>query len=214
MTNLIAKTLSSVIIKEREVRLLLNFLLATRSDSSLNPTQLIPDSTMLLLLFLLGLAMAVELPPDDHDMKLTRGTCPPFWFSFNDCCYKYVGSRLKWADAELNCVSQGANLVSIRSLQENSFVSALIKNFDPLQGHTWIGLSDSHKEQAWMWSDGSRVNFQHWCPGEPNNLHNNENCAQTNFCDLKKSSKWNDENCLNAYPSVCILCPGCPRKMV
>uniref|UniRef100_A0A3B4ZHN7 C-type lectin domain-containing protein n=1 Tax=Stegastes partitus TaxID=144197 RepID=A0A3B4ZHN7_9TELE len=83
-----------------------------------------------------------------------RGTCPMFWYSYNGRCYKYVASRLTWADAELHCLSEGANLVSIHSLQEHNFVNSLIENFDPARAYTWIGLSDIHKEGSWMWSDG------------------------------------------------------------
>uniref|UniRef100_A0A8C4H7P4 C-type lectin domain-containing protein n=1 Tax=Dicentrarchus labrax TaxID=13489 RepID=A0A8C4H7P4_DICLA len=49
--------------------------------------------------------------------------------------YKYVATRLTWADAELYCVSEKANLVSIHR-------------------RSWIRLSDIHKEGRWMWSDG------------------------------------------------------------
>uniref|UniRef100_A0A4W6EZU1 C-type lectin domain-containing protein n=1 Tax=Lates calcarifer TaxID=8187 RepID=A0A4W6EZU1_LATCA len=86
-----------------------------------------------------------------------RGNCPMFWFSFNGRCYKYVSTRLTWADAELQCRSERANLVSIHSLQERNFVKDLIKNFDNAEGRTWIGLSDIHKENRWMWSDGCVV---------------------------------------------------------
>ncbi|XP_075900046.1 C-type Lectin CRL-like [Nelusetta ayraudi] len=165
---------------------------------------------MLLFLCLLGLTLAAELPPDDQGVKLTRGNCPLFWFSFNNCCYKYVAALLPWADAELNCMSQEAHLVSIHSLEENKFVSTVINNFDPHQGFTWIGLSDGHKEGAWMWTDGSAVKFHHWCPGEPNDEHQTEDCVHTNNCDISKPPKWNDSRCSIAYASVCKLCSGCP----
>uniref|UniRef100_A0A8C9ZTL5 C-type lectin domain-containing protein n=1 Tax=Sander lucioperca TaxID=283035 RepID=A0A8C9ZTL5_SANLU len=107
-----------------------------------------------------------------NPVELLRGNCPLFWFSFNGRCYKYVATHLTWADAELHCVSEGGNLVSIHSLEEENFIKSLIKNFDHAQGFTWIGLSDIHKEGTWMWSDGSRVDFDFW-----NNL------------------KWNDRPC-------------------
>ncbi|XP_075900193.1 C-type lectin mannose-binding isoform-like [Nelusetta ayraudi] len=168
---------------------------------------------MLLLLCLLGLTLATELPPDDQGVMLTDGNCPPFWLGFNNCCYKYVGTHLPWADAEINCVSQGAHLVSIHSLEENDFVSTLIMNSDPYQGRTWIGLHDVIKEGAGMWTDGSTYKFHHWCPGEPNDQHQNEDCVHTN-CDNSKPLKWNDSQCSNAYASVCKLCSGCPCGLV
>ncbi|KAM3596546.1 uncharacterized protein V6R79_016399 [Siganus canaliculatus] len=162
---------------------------------------------MILLLFLLGLALGVESSTDNQGVKLQRGGCPPFWFGFNGRCYKYVATRLTWADAELNCVSQRANLVSIHSLAEENFVKTLIKNFDPAQSFTWIGLSDIHKEGRWMWSDGSAVNFQFWSPGQPDNYNGIEDCGNLNFGSLLK---WNDAPCSLTLPSVCASRITCP----
>ncbi|GLD72733.1 lactose-binding lectin l-2-like protein [Lates japonicus] len=86
----------------------------------------------------------------EHEVKLQRGNCSLSWFSFNDRCYKYVSTPMTWADAELNCLSERANLVSIHSLEEQNFVKTLIKTFDPAEKQTWIRLSDIHKEGTWM----------------------------------------------------------------
>ncbi|KAK1891602.1 Lactose-binding lectin l-2 [Dissostichus eleginoides] len=154
---------------------------------------------MLLFLFLLGLALGAVSPADDPQVKLERGSCPMFWYSFNNRCYKHIAADMNWADAELHCVSQGANLVSIHSQREENFVKSLIKNHNPTQGYTWIGLSDTQMEGRWMWSDGSAVNFVSWSSGEPNN-EGNEDCVHTNF---GFDHKWNDMSCYNSYPSVC-----------
>ncbi|XP_044192370.1 lactose-binding lectin l-2-like [Thunnus albacares] len=155
---------------------------------------------MLLFLFLFGLALGAESPSGDHQLKLQRGNCPMFWYSFNDRCYKYVSTRMTWADAELYCVSQKANLVSIHSLGEHNFVKSLIKNFDVAWRKVWIGLNDIPKEGRWMWSDGSAVDFVFWNSGEPNNHRGNEDCVQTNGdTDLK----WNDVPCSLTFPYVC-----------
>lgn len=96
----------------------------------------------MLLFILLGLTVAAEFPPSDQDMKLmSRASCPSFLYSFNGNCHMYVATpELARHQA---CVSEGANLVSIHGLEENSFVSTLIKNFDPQQPQTWIGLQDA-----------------------------------------------------------------------
>ncbi|XP_044026912.1 lactose-binding lectin l-2-like [Siniperca chuatsi] len=162
---------------------------------------------MLLFLFLFGLALGAESPSGDHQVQLQRDNCPMFWYSFNGRCYKYVATRMTWADAELHCVSDGANLVSIHSLKEENFVKSLIKNFDHAQGDTWIGLSDIQKEGGWMWSDGSAVNFVYWNVREPNNSGGNEHCGHTNFgTDLK----WNDLPCSQTFAFVCASRTACP----
>uniref|UniRef100_A0A3Q1FHX9 C-type lectin domain-containing protein n=1 Tax=Acanthochromis polyacanthus TaxID=80966 RepID=A0A3Q1FHX9_9TELE len=101
-------------------------------------------------------------------------------------------------------VSEGANLVSIHSADEQNFVNSLIKTFDPAQKWTWIGLSEVHKDGAWMWSDGSKVNFVFWGTGEPNNLGGQEDCVHTNF---GTEFKWNDRPCLDNRPFVCASRP-------
>uniref|UniRef100_A0A3B3IA13 C-type lectin domain-containing protein n=1 Tax=Oryzias latipes TaxID=8090 RepID=A0A3B3IA13_ORYLA len=74
---------------------------------------------------------------------LLRGNCPMFWYSYGGRCYKYVATSMTWGDAELHCVSQNANLVSVHSLKEDNLVKMLIRNFDPAEAPTWIGLSDT-----------------------------------------------------------------------
>lgn len=155
---------------------------------------------MLLFLLLFGLALGAKSPPDDHQVKLQRGDCPMFWYTFNGRCYKYISTHSTWADAELHCVSEGVNLVSIHSLEEDNFVKILIKNFDHTEGHTWIGLSDIHKEGRWMWSDGCAVGFYFWHVNEPNNGGGVEHCVHNNH---GTELKWNDNQCSVTFPSVC-----------
>ncbi|KAL3983742.1 leucine-rich repeat-containing protein 16 [Sarotherodon galilaeus] len=173
---------------------------------------------MILLLFLFGLALGapsespsespeVTQQPGERKFKLQRGACPMFWWSFNGRCYKYVATRMTWADAEIYCLSQGANLVSIRNGEEQSFVKNLIQNFDHAEGLTWIGLSDNHKEGTWMWSDGCPVRFVYWSPAQPDNLDRDEHCVHTN---VVLDKKWNDYTCATNLPYVCATRVTCP----
>ncbi|XP_074468878.1 ladderlectin-like [Sebastes fasciatus] len=155
---------------------------------------------MLLFLFLFGLALGAVSPSEELEVQLQPASCPTFWGSFNKRCYKYVASVMTWADAEIHCRSQGANLVSIHSLNEENFVKSLIKNFDHTEGRTWIGLSDIHKEGTWMWSDGSAVDFVFWSTREPNNHKRREHCVHKNNDNVQR---WNDVPCSVTYPSVC-----------
>nr|AFW17073.1 C-type lectin [Trachidermus fasciatus] len=158
---------------------------------------------MLLFLFLFGLALGAVAPSgvdQEHIEALLQVNCPLLWISFNNHCYKYVSNRMTWVDAELHCVSQDANLVSIHSLEEHNFVKALIKKSDITEERTWIGLSDIHKEGTWMWSDGSKVDFVTWNQGQPDNHLANENCVHTNYYIAKK---WNDALCSELYAFVC-----------
>ncbi|XP_024116219.1 lactose-binding lectin l-2-like [Oryzias melastigma] len=154
----------------------------------------------MLVLILVGLALMAVNPSDGQELKLLRGNCPPFWYCYGNRCYKYVATPMIWGDAELHCVSQDANLVSVQSHEEEAFVKMLIRNFDPAEADTWIGLSDAEKEGGWLWSDGSKITFQAWYTGEPNNNYGKEHCGCTNFGTTKQ---WNDYPCTNKYSFVC-----------
>ncbi|KAK2830272.1 hypothetical protein Q5P01_018203 [Channa striata] len=162
---------------------------------------------MLGFIFLLALTLGAVTPSEVPAVKLQRGNCPLFWYSFGGRCYKYIATRMTWADAELYCLSQKTNLVSIYSLEEHNFVKSLINNFDPANGLTWIGLSDIHKEGRWMWSDGCRVKFFFWEEDQPDDEGRREHCAHMN---LGSQMKWNDNQCSYTIPFVCasrIVCP-------
>ncbi|KAM6900020.1 ladderlectin-like [Xenentodon cancila] len=155
---------------------------------------------MLLFLFLVCLVLGAVPPSEQQAPKLLRGSCPMFWYSFNNHCYKYIATQMNWADAELHCLSEGANLVSIHSHEEENFIQMLIQNYDHGQGFTWIGLSDTHKEGTWFWSDGSKVGFTYWGNSQPDNAGGDEDCVHTN---QRITKKWNDLQCSHLFPSVC-----------
>ncbi|XP_036001840.1 lactose-binding lectin l-2-like [Fundulus heteroclitus] len=159
---------------------------------------------MFFLLF--GLSLAAVAPSDGQEMKLLRGDCPMFWYNFDGRCYKYVATDMTWADAEQHCLSQGANLVSIHSLDEENFVKRLIRNFDPAQAPNWIGLSDAQKDGTFFWSDGSKLSFTFWEEGEPNDFEGPEPCVHTNSGPAKK---WNDAPCTDKFAFVCKARPAC-----
>ncbi|XP_028317716.1 lactose-binding lectin l-2-like [Gouania willdenowi] len=164
-------------------------------------------AVLFLLLFSLCLA---DVSPSEHEqeVQLRRGKCSMYWFAFRSRCYKYIATAMSWADAELQCLSEGANLASIHSLEEHAFVNSLIKNLDPAQEHTWIGLSDNHKDERWMWSDGSKVNFVYWETVEPRNDDDGlQHCVHTNW---GSEWKWKHSMCFNLLPFVCASRTACP----
>ncbi|XP_072226477.1 galactose-specific lectin nattectin-like [Leuresthes tenuis] len=163
----------------------------------------------MLFLFMAALALGAASPSDEQELQLQQGSCPMFWYSFNGRCYKYVASHMTWGEAELHCVSEETNLVSIHSLEEHNFVTSLIKNIDPTQGFTWIGLTDVHKEGGWMWSDGSKVGFTQWDINQPDNAGGHEHCGHTNF---GTAFKWNDNMCSHALGFVCASRTVCPSQ--
>ncbi|XP_067225931.1 galactose-specific lectin nattectin-like [Chanodichthys erythropterus] len=61
----------------------------------------------------------------------------------------------------------------------------------------WIG---GHKGYyRWFWSDGSKMNYQIWSPGQPSNGAD-ELCVEMNSVN----GNWNDVKCHAERPYVCV----------
>ncbi|CAL8371240.1 unnamed protein product [Boreogadus saida] len=167
----------------------------------LNRPAMFLRSVLLCGLYALALAGPPTEPSTDSYVKLERGSCPLYWYSYGTECYRYVASRLPWAEAELSCRNWNANLVSIHHPDEMSFITSLIENFDSSKPDHWIGFSDLHKEGWWMWSDGAQTEFADWNENQPDNQLGGEHCAHITFNG--KPAGWEDVSCTKVSSFVC-----------
>ncbi|XP_034532682.1 C-type lectin domain family 4 member F-like [Notolabrus celidotus] len=119
------------------------------------------------------------------------------WSRIGQRYFRYITRPLTWAEAERNCISLGGHLASVHSFQEYHLIRTQITPSGDVQA--WIGGSDIQMEGVWQWSDGSRLFFVFWCPGQPDNKRN-QDCLQINFSDYKC---WDDLQCESHLPSVC-----------
>ena len=113
-------------------------------------------------------------------------------------CYKLFDEKLDWKDAETHCQLEGGHLVSIRSTEENQFVTKFVKM------DTWIGANDFNSEGDWEWSDGSTWDYSDWNPGNPN--HDHLSMLSVRHCGIIETSynkKWEDENCNQVINFIC-----------
>uniref|UniRef100_A0A3P9P547 Ladderlectin-like n=2 Tax=Poecilia reticulata TaxID=8081 RepID=A0A3P9P547_POERE len=160
----------------------------------------------LLAVFLLVSSVVVqasETPPPICTTQ-TSITCPSGWTTINNRCFLYVPKVMTWANAEKNCLSLEANLASVHSKTEYHQVQALIVEDSGESTEAWIGGSDGQQEKIWLWSDGSRMIYTNWCPGQPDNSKDNQNCLAMNWSDNKC---WDDHLCDVSRPSVCVKKP-------
>ncbi|XP_078493515.1 uncharacterized protein LOC100176392 isoform X1 [Ciona intestinalis] len=124
-------------------------------------------------------------------------------------CYKIVSDHLRqWADARLHCQSEGGDLVSINSPEEQGFIEFHIAFLNVWA--VWTGGLDSYNgpdffpdvidafDGGWRWSDGSPFNFVNWVAGEPNN-ESDEDCMEIR----SDTGLWNDVPCGGYYGYVC-----------
>ncbi|GLD55459.1 macrophage mannose receptor 1 [Lates japonicus] len=100
----------------------------------------------------------------------------PDWYEFGEFCYKPFGDRKTWSDARDTCRGLGAELVSILSMTEQSWLESYLYM---ATSDVWTGLNDLFVPGMFTWSDEHMVTFTYWAPGEPNNHDGfSEDCVE------------------------------------
>ncbi|XP_078615912.1 C-type lectin lectoxin-Lio2-like [Branchiostoma floridae x Branchiostoma japonicum] len=121
--------------------------------------------------------------------------------------------KVGWNSANTKCINQGANLASIHSQAEMNFISSLITNAP--QGDqpvVWFGLQK--RGGAWKWSDGSRMTYTNWAPGEPDGKAlwtlfagcagiSSKGGKQWLWGVHREKGHWNDQRCDAGFAFVC-----------
>uniref|UniRef100_A0A8C6XE09 C-type lectin domain-containing protein n=1 Tax=Naja naja TaxID=35670 RepID=A0A8C6XE09_NAJNA len=129
------------------------------------------------------------------DLKSTRvfcTTCPDHWLHFQKSCYFFSFESKPWKIAQQFCENEDAHLVIVNNgIEQVQTDSAFIKTRGDM------GLSDTDKENHWIWVDNTTLSF-FWGKDEPNNAGSGEDCATLRF-----SGKWNDAACSKNEFSIC-----------
>uniref|UniRef100_A0A8I5YTR3 C-type lectin domain-containing protein n=1 Tax=Pongo abelii TaxID=9601 RepID=A0A8I5YTR3_PONAB len=122
--------------------------------------------------------------------------CPWEWTFFQGNCYFISNSQRNWHDSITACQEVGAQLVIIKSAEEQNFLQLQSSRSNRF---AWMGLSDLNQEGTWQWMDGSPLSSsfkQYWNRGEPNNI-GEEDCVEFN------GNGWNDDKCSAAKFWIC-----------
>ncbi|XP_061753332.1 CD209 antigen-like [Nerophis ophidion] len=121
--------------------------------------------------------------------------CPMEWFLFNGSCYYISRVSRDWPESKSYCESKGAHLAIVITAEEQTFL------WDQLpRGHWnafWIGITDGHTEDKWIWVDGTPLITGFWEEGEPNN-HIDEDCGyivKTQVLERVAVRSWYDAPC-------------------
>merc|ERR1711920_673846 len=105
-------------------------------------------------------------------------------FDWSQCyaesCYHKAESPMTWTEADKFCVGMGAELASVHSAEENTFLYYLCGSDDIC----WLGFSDAGHEGVWEWSDGSNVEYSNWNVNEPVNSRGQD------YASLKVYGRW------------------------
>ncbi|XP_049436960.1 galactose-specific lectin nattectin-like [Epinephelus fuscoguttatus] len=136
---------------------------------------------------------------DSNEPDLPVPGCPPDWTRLDSRCFIFQNTERNAGDAERVCSSLGGNLASIHRAEELMLLKELIYKRSGSYSRAWIGCHDGVKEGMWMWTDGSKFDYQAWGPGEPNNNGRTEHCVEMNW----REQYWNDIPCNVGRPFVC-----------
>ncbi|XP_026160185.1 CD209 antigen-like [Mastacembelus armatus] len=117
--------------------------------------------------------------------------CPAGWKKFQCSCYFTSVSKKSWSQSREYCQRFGADLATIQSQAEMTFINSLYKS----DKEVWIGLTDEGVEGQWKWVDGTPLTTAYWGKGQPNSYDGrNQDCVE--FWHRGSSiGDWNDENC-------------------
>jgi len=128
-------------------------------------------------------------------------TCPLGWSHFEGKCFQAVVEKLDWISARAFCKSEGGELASIHSSQENSFVKDLVRAVG-IEDLFWLGGTDSESETVWQWSDGTPWDYQdHYFTSSGGEA---KNCLIIDYTHgTSRLGSWGDISCFRKTYFVC-----------
>ncbi|KAM9462119.1 uncharacterized protein Hap1MRO34_016144 isoform 1-T1 [Clarias gariepinus] len=118
------------------------------------------------------------------------------WVYFNFNLYFISNEKKIWPESRQDCKKKGADLVIIRTKEEEDFLVEQLGS-----DKAWIGLNDKNTEGVWKWVDGTSVTTAYWAPGEPNDAGKGEDCAE--LWGFKEKQGWNDGPCSDKVRWAC-----------
>ncbi|KAM5158318.1 macrophage mannose receptor 1-like [Mantella aurantiaca] len=141
----------------------------------------------------------------NYDKDSLWGYCPikttreGWWTtdSITDSQYQINGnSALTWYQARKSCHQQGAELLSITELHEQTYISGLTS---ATKTSLWVGLSSLDLNAGWKWNDGSPFRYLNWLPGNPS-AELGKNCVSV---EPTNNAKWENKECSQKLGYIC-----------
>lgn len=108
----------------------------------------------------------------------------------------YETNNTSWSEANAAATAAGGHLVTITTPAEQSFVEQLLTDGNAGTGQYWMGFTRSNAT-TFGWITSEPLAYQHWEPGEPNNLHGTETAggvlwSTTGASTFARRGLWND----------------------
>uniref|UniRef100_A0A4W6EYQ1 Mannose receptor, C type 1b n=1 Tax=Lates calcarifer TaxID=8187 RepID=A0A4W6EYQ1_LATCA len=126
------------------------------------------------------------------------GFCSRPWIPYNGHCFHLNRTQKTWPDAQRACRMEGGDLVSIRNVEDQSFVISQLgyASIDEL----WIGLNDRKTEGLFDWIDHSTVSFTSWDFGKPAVGTDLKDCVLMSG----QNGNWADRACEERHGFICM----------
>ena len=125
------------------------------------------------------------------------GSCEDGWDQYDGSCYLFsLDTEVKYDDGRSACQDLGGDMASISDSDEMDFITDRMDEIDSSKHNVFIGLT--HSGSAFVWSDGTPMDYSNWASGEPNG-HGSEGCVEM----YVESGKWNDLGCNHDRGYVC-----------
>ncbi|KAL0992746.1 hypothetical protein UPYG_G00097860 [Umbra pygmaea] len=146
-------------------------------------------------------ATTFDYGKDEHwgFCPVNKNNCETFWDTdrLTDSCYQFnFQATLSWSEARISCQQQGADLLSITKLHEQTYINGLLTGYSAA---LWIGLNDLDIKGGWQWADSSPLKYLNWENDQPTHMEE-ENCA---VIRTESSGRWQNRDCSVALPYVC-----------
>lgn len=140
------------------------------------------------------------------------------WVLFKDHCYNfntYNFSVFTMDDAKNVCqtLDSSSNLLTIKSKEENDFVSDYINKNPSITSRVWLALIVDAKGKPTGWQDGSELDFSSW---DLSNSKAQHSLDGTQLCAvmLSSSGSWTQASCSNSRSRVVCKAPAHPGTPV
>jgi len=132
--------------------------------------------------------------------------CPRNWTRYDrtKSCFMIIRERMRWSDAERQCMKWGAHLAAIVDEYENIFAFGVAKDANLSVPTVWLGkIVQLTKTGAYEWHDGSVGRQTEGFRGE---LPTSPDLCMSMWLDFDRpAGSWNEWDCAYAtgYSSLC-----------